>query len=433
MPPEQVRGDVAAVGPGSDVYSLGAVLYELLTGRRPFDGEAVEVMAKHLRDEPPPPSTHRPEVDPLIEAICLKTLAKEPSRRFLSMGEFAQALDDYLHGVRSPCVVAPTEADPLEVAADEALVLLRAWGWRSGRWRLRDKFRPACSEGCNPRLALLLRWLEGDETAHAEAVAAFATLRQLPALAGWALVGRVFIRNRRHDFGGAAALLCEAAEGGDPRDHILQASIAHQRGFCDYSEGRLTEALAALRQALDLCGRDHFLTGHILDTLGRVYARKNNFHAAREFYEQARLCKQRFGDDWAVADSLRGLGALYLDWDELDRAEETFQTALELSQQSQDERGRARSFNYLGRIAIEQGEREARAGRRVAARRYWTRAAEWLDASIRTNQALQKPWRRPTLIAIGRCSTRSRGSWRKPRSTAGSRRPCSRRPATRKG
>jgi formylglycine-generating enzyme len=96
MAPEQVQGNVAAIGPGCDIYSLGVILYELLTGRVPFTGTLVELLAKVLTQPPDPPSRHRPGLDRRLEAICLKAMAKEPGRRYASMAAFATALEGYL-------------------------------------------------------------------------------------------------------------------------------------------------------------------------------------------------------------------------------------------------------------------------------------------------------------------------------------------------
>src|SRR5262249_52410095 len=218
MPPEQARGDVAAMGPGSDIYSLGVILYELLTGEIPFKGAALEVMAMRLRDDPPPPSKLRSDIDPHLEAVCLKALAKEPCRRFLSMAEFAQALDDYLQGAPPTCPLTTAE-DPLAEVVAEVLVELRTWGWEVGIFRLRPRSSPEDEK--DPRRTLLLRWLAG-EAEQEEALAEFRGVRQLPALIGWALVGQAYTCNRRHDFARVEALLREASTRGDPGDHILQ-------------------------------------------------------------------------------------------------------------------------------------------------------------------------------------------------------------------
>jgi serine/threonine protein kinase len=95
MPPEQARGDVAAMGPHSDVYSLGVILYELLTGRRPFVAtDTAELIHKIANDPPPRPTDFYPWIDAGVESACLKALAKNPGDRFGTMAEFERALKD---------------------------------------------------------------------------------------------------------------------------------------------------------------------------------------------------------------------------------------------------------------------------------------------------------------------------------------------------
>jgi len=93
--PEQARGD--AVGPQSDLYSLGVVLFEAVTGRRPFAGDnPVAVAHKQIYDQPPLPSDYRPDLPPELENIILKCLEKSQARRYANAAE----LRGYLRDVR---------------------------------------------------------------------------------------------------------------------------------------------------------------------------------------------------------------------------------------------------------------------------------------------------------------------------------------------
>ena len=107
MPPEQGAGKKARIGPPSDVYGLGALLYYLLTARPPFVAETFEAtLAQVLNTEPVEPRQLNPGLPLDLETICLKCLEKDPARRYASAGDMAEELNRFLKG-------EPTHARPV--------------------------------------------------------------------------------------------------------------------------------------------------------------------------------------------------------------------------------------------------------------------------------------------------------------------------------
>jgi serine/threonine-protein kinase len=96
MAPEQLGGRPEDVGPACDIYSLGALCYEALTGKPPFPGPAHESLRRCLTETPAPPSQRRPGLAARLDEICLTALAREPGQRFASMAAFAEALEGCL-------------------------------------------------------------------------------------------------------------------------------------------------------------------------------------------------------------------------------------------------------------------------------------------------------------------------------------------------
>jgi serine/threonine protein kinase/tetratricopeptide (TPR) repeat protein len=120
MSPEQARGDPEALGPRSDVYSLGATLSCLLTGKPPFEGEVGTVLRQVQRGEFPPPRRLDPSIDEALEAVCLKAVALRPEDRYASCRELAEDVERW--------------------AADEPVTAYREpLGRRARRWAKRNR------------------------------------------------------------------------------------------------------------------------------------------------------------------------------------------------------------------------------------------------------------------------------------------------------
>lgn len=125
MSPEQAMGIASRVGPGTDVYALGVILYELLTGRPPFAGpDGLQTVMMLLSNEPVPPRVIVPRTPRDLQTICLKCLEKKSSRRYLSASDLAADLDRFARG-------EPILARPVSVIT------------RLGKWTARRPWQAA--------------------------------------------------------------------------------------------------------------------------------------------------------------------------------------------------------------------------------------------------------------------------------------------------
>ncbi len=122
MSPEQARGEIDQVGPPSDVYSLGATLYSLLTGKPPFQsGNVGSIILAVRRGEFPPPRQLDPKIDKTLEAVCLKAMALEPDDRYSSPRGLADDIERWMAD------------DPVSALPDRFVARVARWSRGIGR------------------------------------------------------------------------------------------------------------------------------------------------------------------------------------------------------------------------------------------------------------------------------------------------------------
>jgi serine/threonine protein kinase len=356
MAPEQADGKVSAIGPPTDVYALGVILYELLTGRPPFRGESVLDTLEQVRSlDPVPPRRLRPPVARDLETICLKCLEKEPKRRYPTALELADDLERFLQD-------RPIRARPIGVlvrvhkwarrrpalAALLAVSVLALAALIGGGVVYERQLRAALAQAEANRDRAEAQQERAD-TNYREAREAIRRILGRARTRGRAGIPRLGELQREQQEEALAFFLAVARQpdNGSPEVRFDVALACEAAGQIQHRLSRLGPACSSYRRALDLA-----------TALARDFPTEPRYRALQ-------------------AENLENLAACHLDRETIDEGERLHREALVLREQLIREQpasadykdALSRSYNNLGTVASlrKRLEDAARCYRRAAA------------------------------------------------------------------
>ncbi|MBV9122673.1 MAG: serine/threonine protein kinase, partial [Planctomycetes bacterium] len=318
MAPEQAEGRLDALDQRTDVYGLGAILYEILTGQPPFTGpDTLEVLKMVVRAAPVPPRQRMPQAPAALEAVCLKALAKKPEERFGSARELAQEVQRWL-------AKEPVQAFP------------EPWPTRARRWlgRHRTLTTSLVAAGLMATLSLT------------------AATVLLSAAHGRERQARELAQDQRAE---ADFQRMQAEKNAAEANRQQQEAQRQERRARAYLQKVYEEARDTLETRKQLLGDKSPEYADSLTNLASLYFSEGQYTQAEPLYQQAMtIYKEALGDHHPrYAASLNNLATLYQAMGQSDKAEPLFHQALEITGKS-----RPRVLMSTAKIGPERDTRE---------------------------------------------------------------------------
>jgi serine/threonine protein kinase/Tfp pilus assembly protein PilF len=361
MSPEQALGELDRLDERSDIYSLGAVLYELLAGRAPYAGMGKRAVPfKVAGKRPEPLALLEPESPVELVAICERAMQLEPGKRYSSANELADEVQGFLSGglVRayryrfSDHLRRFIARHRTAVATVTASLLILITGLSAATvWSLRERRRAELEAATATQVSqFLVDIFEVSEPGQARGNTVTArevldrgadrirkTLGDQPLTQArlMATIGSVYMQLGLYPE--ARALLAEALQLREQQlgpDHLEVAESIRGLAALHHSTGEYDEAIALLERSREICersaGPDSVMLARNLHLLALTTQRKGRYEKAEQLYQQAlSIYESELGPQYVeTAKTLRALGSLYVDLGRLDEAEKLVQRAV---------------------------------------------------------------------------------------------------------